>query len=449
LNGGYTMKKQLANGLILRTLSEGVASDSEQLAQFYADVNTEGESEEIQNGIRTWTTDLIQQHPTTTHDDIFVVVDPADQDRIVSATLLIPQTWRYEEIPLAVGRPELVGTRPEYRGKGLVRSLFEAVHERSAALGHELQGITGIPYFYRQFGYTMAVDLDGNATLPLIAIEEAAPDYKPAFTLRSATADDIPHISTWHQYMARQRLLTDVRSEDEWRHEILGRNVDSFPHMNFQVIVDAAGEGVGYLEINGDLEQKKVLSVMYCMGYVVGDQSSYLETFKDVMRGVKQWAQEKYGAVPALLQFNAGIHESLERLIDSARGGNIRRRQYLWYLRVPELIPFLRHIQPVLERRLEGSGAHRYTGELKIGFYNLTGIGLKFEKGRITEIAEVKGKDGYDISFPWNLFSNVLFGHHTHEEINKILPEVWANTKGSLLIDILFPKKKSWLKGLS
>lgn len=49
------MKKQLANGLVLRTLSEGIASDREELPQFYADVNTEGQPEEIQNGIRAWT----------------------------------------------------------------------------------------------------------------------------------------------------------------------------------------------------------------------------------------------------------------------------------------------------------------------------------------------------------------------------------------------------------
>ena len=121
----------------------------------------------------------------------------------------------------------------------------------------------------------------------------------------------------------------------------------------------------------------------------------------------------------------------------------------MWYLRVPNPIPFLQHIQPVLERRLEGSGAHRYTGELRVGFYNLTGISLKFERGHMTEVAAVQGKDGYDISFPWNLFYNVVFGQHTYDDIRMILPEVWAGGKGAVLLDALFPKKKSWLKGLA
>ena len=120
----------------------------------------------------------------------------------------------------------------------------------------------------------------------------------------------------------------------------------------------------------------------------------------------------------------------------------------MWYIRVPQMIPFLQHIQPVLERRLVDSGAHGYTGELKIGFYDLTGIHFKFERGRITAIESLQGKDGYDISFPWHLFWNVVFGQHSSDEIRAILPEVSTNGKGKVLMDTLFPKKKSWLKGV-
>jgi len=103
----------------------------------------------------------------------------------------------------------------------------------------------------------------------------------------------------------------------------------------------------------------------------------------------------------------------------------------------------------VLERRLEHSGANCYSGEFKIGFYDLTGINIKFEQGKIIGIETMRGKDGYDISFPWELFWNVVFGQHTYDELRYILPEVWASAKAAVLLDALFPKKKSWLKGLS
>ncbi|MBZ0281677.1 MAG: GNAT family N-acetyltransferase [Anaerolineae bacterium] len=442
------MQKQLPGGLILRSLSEGYATDRQRLPQFYADVNAGNLPEEGKNRTIVWTNDLISGHPTVTLDDIFVVVDPAQDDYIASATLLIPQTWRYEEIPLAVGRPELVGTRPEYRARGLSRALMEVVHERSAALGHQLQAITGIEHFYRKFGYTMAVDLgEPHASLPMHVVADPAPDYKPAYTLRPATADDIPDIARWHTYMARERLLTEARSMNEWHYEVMGRNPDSTFRMAYLIIVNVEGQGVGYLELFDHLPSM-LKEIIECTAYVVGDEASYLETFEDVLRGIKQWAVARFGTCPALLEFGSGIHDSLDRLIDRTRGGLIHRREYLWYLRVPEIIPFLWHIQPVLERRLQGSGAHRYTGELKIGFYDLTGISLKFERGRLMDIASVTGKDGYDISFPWHMLWNVVFGQHTYDEMHTILPEVAAGSKGAVLMDALFPKKKSWIKGM-
>ncbi|MCC6454874.1 MAG: GNAT family N-acetyltransferase [Caldilineaceae bacterium] len=438
------MKRQLADGLILRTLSEGHAGDREQLPQFYADVNGEGDREEIKQGLVLWTQDLIERHPTTTLDDIFVVVDPAHNDRIVSATLLIPQTWRYEEIPLSVGRPELVGTLPEYRGRGLVRALFDAVHERSASLGHQLQSITGISYFYRQFGYTMTVDLDDHATIPLHALDDAAADYKPLFTLRKATVDDIADLSTWYDYLARERLLSEMRSPEQWRHVVAGNSPGSLQGRVYLIIENAEGVGVGYVALAEIVSPHS----LYCIAYVVGDQSSYLETFGDVIQGIKQWVLAAHGKLPALLYLDSSLHEALDWMITRTRGGNIRRQHYKWYLRVPEPIQFLQQIQPVLERRLEGSGAHRYTGELKVGFHNLKGMSLKFERGRITEIMSIQGKDGYDVRFPWNLFWNVVFGDQSNEEINALLPEVWPSSKGAVLLNTLFPKKKSWLEGL-
>ncbi len=75
---------------------------------------------------------------------------------------LIPQTWTYAGIPFKVGRPELVGTLPEYRNRGLVRRQFDIIHQWSAEQGEKVQVITGIPYYYRLFGYEMAMNLGGG-----------------------------------------------------------------------------------------------------------------------------------------------------------------------------------------------------------------------------------------------------------------------------------------------
>jgi hypothetical protein len=302
----------------------------------------------------------------------------------------------------------------------------------------------------------MTVDLGEQCSLPLQVVADPTAEQTPVFTLRPATVEDIDDLSRWHNTMARERLLTEIRSLAQWRHELVGHSPASLRARDYQIIVNAGsegkgagkgeGEGVGYLELSATLYNPHIL---YCVAYVVGEQSSYLATFDDVMRGVKQWAVAKFGVCPTLLLFGSGAHSTLNTLIRRTMGGVVHQQAYKWYLRVPDTIAFLRHIQPVLERRLEGSGAHRYTGELKIGFYDLTGIELKFENGRISEMTEMKGRDGYDISFPWHLFWNVVFGDQSPEEIQAILPDVQrGGGKAGVLIETLFPKKKSWLEGL-
>src|SRR5512135_1012049 len=101
------------------------------------------------------------KHPTFGVGD-FTIVENSQTGEIVSALNLIPQTWTYAGIPFKVGRPELVGTLPEYRNRGLVRKQFEVIHQWSKENGDMLLGITGIPYYYRLFGYEMAMNLGGG-----------------------------------------------------------------------------------------------------------------------------------------------------------------------------------------------------------------------------------------------------------------------------------------------
>jgi GNAT superfamily N-acetyltransferase len=436
------MQKQLRDGLILRSLSEGHASDRERLPQFYFDVFKETGPLEEEKAIIPWTQDLMEGHPTVTPDDIFLVVDPAKEDMIVSATLLIPQVWRYEDVELPVGRPEIVATHPEYRRRGLVRSLFEVVHERSAALGHNVLAITGIPHYYRQFGYTMAVDLGLHATITMGNVKQ--PD-NVRFTLRPATNADIPDLMRWADYFARERLLSTVHDETQWHYELNGRregNGWKLPHL---IIVNEAGEGVGYVS----MRPTNFRGQLTCFEYVVGEQSSYLETFNDVIFGMKQWGTERFGECPPMLGFATGVHDTLSVMIDRMIPGSIRRREYAWYLRVVDLVRLIRDITPVLERRLEGSGAHRYTGTLAIGFFDKTALKIEFERGCVKDAVIVPMDEGdADVSFPYHMFLNVAFGYHTTDEIRSVLPDIGVNQKAAVLLPILFPKKRSWLMAI-
>ncbi len=149
----------LSNGLVLR---RSTVQDAESLADFNARIQSDEGPDKPDERVGVWAYDLCAKpHPTFQPSDFTIVEETATQ-KIVSTMNLIPQTWTYAGIPFKVGRPELVGTLPEYRNQGLVRRQFDVIHQWSAENGEKLQVITGIPYYYRLFGYEMALNLSGG-----------------------------------------------------------------------------------------------------------------------------------------------------------------------------------------------------------------------------------------------------------------------------------------------
>ena len=127
--------------------------------------------------------------------DCALIEDTRKPDNpIVACACLWRHEWTYEGIPFGVGRPEDVATDPAYRNRGLSRALFEMIHARSAAEGHLVQAISGIPYFYRQFGYEYALDFNGTRVTYVSLIPKASGDGTEPYTLREAPTADIPQI---------------------------------------------------------------------------------------------------------------------------------------------------------------------------------------------------------------------------------------------------------------
>ncbi|HJW82738.1 MAG TPA: GNAT family N-acetyltransferase, partial [Anaerolineae bacterium] len=121
------------------------------------------------------------------------------------------------------------------------------------------------------------------------------------------------------------------------------------------------------------------------------------------------------------------------------------RKPYAWYLRVPDLPGFIRHIAPVLEKRLAGSPVAGHTGETKISFYR-TGLRLVFEKGRLTGVESWTPRRGDDgaIAFPDRTFLQMVFGYRRFDELRDAFADCWADTdEARELLIALFPRQHS------
>ena len=208
--------RALGDGLVLRMARR---SDRDELAELngavQADVDVPAEE------VAEWTLDLFENPPPgfRAEEDVTVVEDTAN-GRIVSTMCLIPQTWTYAGVQMAVGQPELVGTHSDYRRRGLVRAQFEVIHRRSDLAGHQWQVIGGIPWYYRQFGYVYALDLP---PAPVWRVPKDLPATPAGLAVRRATLDDLGFLARIDAAGSGRPGLGCVRDEDTWRYELTQR----------------------------------------------------------------------------------------------------------------------------------------------------------------------------------------------------------------------------------
>ncbi|MEI7847689.1 MAG: GNAT family N-acetyltransferase [Chloroflexota bacterium] len=442
-NNETTFIRDLGNGLILRRSSP---ADAEKLFHFNSIMHGEDGPDER---IGQWARDLLEKpHPTFGVND-FTIVEEKASGKIISSLNHISQTWTYDGIPFGVGRPELVGTLLEYRNQGLVRLQFEEIHRWSTERGELLQAITGIPYYYRLFGYEMCVDLDGSRSgfemnLPKLKDETVGEPYK----LRPALASDIPFLKEVYDYASKRSLLYAVRDDALWRLEISGRSEQNINRLVWNIIERSDnGEAVGFMAHPWFAWDITVPIQMFELKAGV----SWLDVTPSVVRWMWDLGKtvcESEGKRRSAFTFAlAGSHPVYEIMRDNLPR---IRNPYTWYIRVPDLPAFIQRIRPVLESRLENSLMPGYSGELKLNFYR-SGLRLLFDQGKlkIVDTWQPDSRNEGDLRFPNLTFFQLLFGHRTLDELNKSYADCfWQKDETRMLASTLFPRKASQFLGI-
>lgn len=440
--------RDLGDGLILR---RATVADTEPLVAFHAQVLRDPGAQEPDEGVITWSRDLMERdHPTFEVSD-FAVVEDTRTGGIVSSLCLISQTWSYGGIEFGVGRPELVGTHPDYRRRGLIHAQFEVIHEWSIERGEKMQAITGIPYFYRQFGYEMGLALGGGRVGYEPHVPKLKDDETEPYRVRPATEADLPFIAQLYGEATKRYLVACVRDEPLWRYELNDRSEKSVNRQELRVVETAEGEPVGFLA-HGPTLWGRALMVSF---YELKPEVSWLAVTPSVVRYL--WAtgeeymarkdsaaqDEKEPETFAAFGFWLGEEHPVYHVIDDLLPRT--RKPYAWYVRVPDLPDFMRHVAPLLERRLAESVVVGHTGELKISFYR-EGLRLVFEEGRLKAVEpwEPTVEDGGAAAFPDLTFLQLLFGYRTLEELAYAFADCWtASDEARALLKTLFPKQQS------
>ncbi len=251
------LPRDLGDGLVLRWAT---ADDAEQIIAFNTRVHADG-PDEPGLSVGAWAADLIGgTHPIVTPADFTVVVDTNvlehGRPKLVSSLVLLSQTWSYDGLEFGFGQPELVGTLPGYRRRGLIRVQMDAVHELSRVRGELAQGITGIPWYYRLFGYEMTVNLGGSRSLYWARHKKDAFNPHGAYTVRTATLADMPLLQELYGRAVDHSHLSWVRSDEMLAHIMAGQRRESDKYRKFR-IVEEQTDGSASVDVLGYFVQSQ------------------------------------------------------------------------------------------------------------------------------------------------------------------------------------------------
>jgi len=433
--------RDLGDGLILR---RSTVADSAALFDFNSMIHSDEGADKPDDRIGTWASDLLRgDHPTFGEGD-FTIVEDTNTGEIVSSLNIISQTWAYEGIPFKVGRPEMVGTLPDYRNRGLVRAQFEVIHQWSAERGEMVQAITGIPYYYRIFGYEMALNLSGGragyrSTLPKLKEGEEEP-----YHLRKAALSDVPFIETTYRYRSQRYPVRCLWDQEKLNYEIAGKSERNVNRIEFRIIEDREGDPVGFLAHPawnwGSLLPAALYELKENVSYGMVTPSVARYLFKTGEENARREEKDDFDAYGFWLGEDHPAYEVMKSRLPRVR------KPYAWYVRITDLPGFVQHVTPALEERLAQSVYAGHSAEIKLTFFR-DGLRLVLEGGKLTKVEAYKpephGHSG-DVGFPGLTFLQILLGYRSFEELRYAFADCGAyNEELAGLLNALFPRKPS------
>lgn len=367
---------------------------------------------------------LINNHPMMTLEDFFVV---KHRGKTVAGLNLIPLEWSIGGVPLKVAEMGCVATLPENRHRGLQKMLVKEFDKRVAEQDYDLCAIEGVPYFYRQFGFEYALPLDEETRIRL----DEVPDYSSNLDVRPFTNSDIPKAMDLLAKAQSKFYVHSIRNERIWKMQ-QGTGLASVDKFE-SYAVEKDGQMEAYFRISKKPEARELI-LMETSEVDHHSGKSILRFLKDV---------GKQHGLDNLVSRLSHYDSLTEQLI--ALGAVERAPAYAWQMRIVDYAKMLLKMKPLFEKRLaEYSSLSHLTEQVNFNFYRFS-VQITVKDGVITDIRKVDSCEDRTMRFNPLVFTKLLLGYRSREELEMTYPDVIVRPSHKQLIDVLFPKLPSYI----
>jgi predicted acetyltransferase len=372
--------------------------------------------------VRGITRRFVENHPYMGNDNFFMV---KIRDEVAAGLLLLPQTWIIDEVKVKVAEMGCVGTRPEHRRKGLQRILNNEFDLHARENGYDLSVLAGIPYFYRQFDYQYAVDLDFSTEIDTEKIPVALTQLN-----RGEIKED--HISKMNDILleTQQRyFVKSVRSSGVWK---MQQDTSTYGGEPFDgSILLNENDMVGYYRFSVNKKD----STFYIREMSITKNVPLAE----VSFVLKKHAEEHgLKRIKTALPHIDPINQHLRKI-----GANVKK-PYAWQIKPLDLFKLMQKMTPAFEKRIAESKFKGLTKELAFNFFKFA-VKMVFVEGKIKKMEKYYGEDSRNLGFNPYAFVQMLVGYKSWRELSESYPDFWVRDNLDDLVDVLFPKGSGYI----
>jgi predicted N-acetyltransferase YhbS len=398
------------------------ADDTERLAALADLAHGADEADGHAPWVAQWVRDLMSPaHPTGagTH---MALVEHTSTGQAVSMACVIPQTWTVAGQPVQVGRLEAFGTHPDHRRRGLVRQVMAALHERGDELGCHLVVISGLSWFYRQFGYDYALEHEGGMGVP---IDPAAAEVT-GITVRPLVDADLAGAAARYDRDGTDSHVWCPRSDALWCQALHGHHDPSHEAERWWAI-ERHGHVVGHLAHS----PRPTLGALVVTELMLDDPGSDPAVGPAVVAALAASQPDLPGVYLRLGSDHPIYHHWPPDI-------TLPIRPYAWFVRVPDWVRLFRALGPALRTECSTS--------LSVGEY-VSGVRWHVGPDGLTAVEPWSGDDT-DASFPPGTLAKLVFGYRNLDQLLDAYPDADGRTAADTLRH-LFPRRRSFVRPVS